>query len=34
MFKVTWTPKVCKVMALKAIIMGLGLLFDILLGFM
>ena len=28
-----WTPKVCKIMALMAIIMGLGLLFYILLGF-
>ena len=28
----TWTPKVCKIMALMAIIMGLGLLFYILLG--
>ena len=29
----TWTPKVCKIMAFMAIIMGLGLLFYILLGF-
>ena len=29
----TWTPKVSKLMALMAIIMGLGLLFYILLGF-
>ena len=29
----TWTPKVCKIMALMAIIMGLGLLVYILLGF-
>ena len=29
----TWTPNVCKIMALMAIIMGLGLLFHILLGF-
>ena len=29
----TWTPKVCKIMALMAFIMGLGLLFYILLGF-
>ena len=29
----TWTPKVCKIMALMAVIMGLGLLFYILLGF-
>ena len=29
----TWTPKVCKIMALMAIIMGLGLLFYILWGF-
>ena len=29
----TWTPKVCKIMAFKAIIKGLGLLFYILLGF-
>ena len=28
----TWTPKVCKIMAFMAIIMGLGLLFYILLG--
>ena len=28
----TWTPKVCKIMAFMAIIWGLGLLFDILLG--
>ena len=30
----TWTPKVCKIMALTmAVILGLGLLFNILLGF-
>ena len=29
----TWTPKVCKIMAFTAVIMGLGLLFCILLGF-
>ena len=29
----TWTPKVCKIMASMAIIMGLGLSFCILLGF-
>ena len=29
----TWTPKVCKIMAFMAIIMGLGLLFYIFLGF-
>ena len=29
----SWTPKVCRIMALTAIIMGLGLLFHILLGF-
>ena len=29
----TWTPKVCKIIAFMAIIMGLGLLFYILLGF-
>ena len=29
----TWTPKVCKIMAFMAIIMGLGQLFYILLGF-
>ena len=29
----TWTPKVCKIMAFRAVIMGLGLLFYILLGF-
>ena len=28
-----WTPKVCKIMVFMAIIMGLGLLFYILLGF-
>ena len=28
----TWTPKVCKIMALMAVIMGFGLLFYILLG--
>ena len=30
---VTWTPKVCKLMAFMAVIMGLGLLCYILLGF-
>ena len=30
---ITWTPKVCKLMALMAAIMGLGLLFYILFGF-
>ena len=29
----TWTPKVCKIMAFMAIIRGLGLFFYILLGF-
>ena len=29
----TWTPKVCKIMAPRAILKGLGLLFYILLGF-
>ena len=29
----TWTPKVCKIMALMAVVMGLGLLFYILLVF-
>ena len=29
----TWTPKVCKIMVLMAIILGVGLLFYILLGF-
>ena len=29
---ITWTPKVCKIMAFMAVIMGLGLLFYILLG--
>ena len=29
----SWTPKVCNIMAFMAIIMGLGLLFYILLGF-
>ena len=28
----TWTPKVCNIMAFMALIMGLGLLFYILLG--
>ena len=28
----TWTPKVCRIMACVAIIMGLGLLFFMLLG--
>ena len=28
----TWTPKVCKIMAFMAIIMGLGLLFYIIFG--
>ena len=28
----TWIPKVCKIMAFMAVIMGLGLLFYILLG--
>ena len=31
--RTTWTPKVCKIMAFMAIIMGLGPLFYILLGF-
>ena len=31
--KETWAPKVCNIMAFMAIIMGLGLLFYILLGF-
>ena len=30
---ITWTPKVCKIIAFMAITMGLGLLFYILLGF-
>ena len=30
---VTWTPNVCKIMAFTAVILGLGLLFCILLGF-
>ena len=30
---ISWTPKVCKIMAFMAIIMGLGLVFYILLGF-
>ena len=30
---ITWTPKVCKIMAFMIVIMGLGLLFYILLGF-
>ena len=29
----TWTPKVGEIMAFMAVIMGLGLLFNILLGF-
>ena len=29
----TWPPKVCKIIALMAVILGLGLLFYILLGF-
>ena len=29
----TWAPKVCKIVAFRAIIRGLGLLFYILLGF-
>ena len=29
----SWTPKVCQIMAFMAVIMGLGLLFYILLGF-
>ena len=29
----TWAPKVCKIMAFRAVIIGLGLLFYILLGF-
>ena len=29
----TWTPKVCKIMDFMAVIMGLGLLFYIPLGF-
>ena len=28
----TWTPKVCKMMALRLVIMGLGLLFHIFFG--
>ena len=32
LLRLTWTPKVCKIMAFMAIIMGLGLLFYILLG--
>ena len=31
--RLTWTPKVCKIMAFMAIIRALGLLFYILLGF-
>ena len=30
---IPWTPKVCKIVAFMAVIMGLGLLFYILLGF-
>ena len=29
---ITWTPKVCKIMASRAVIMGLGLLFYIFWG--
>ena len=29
----TWAPKVCKIMAFRAVIMGLGLLLCILLGY-
>ena len=29
----TWTPKVCRIMAFRVIIMGLRLLFYLLLGF-
>ena len=32
-FGTSWTPKVCKIMAFMAVIMGLGLLFYILWGF-
>ena len=32
-FRTTWTPKVCKIIAFVAVILGLGLLFYILLGF-
>ena len=32
-FKSAWAPKACKIMAFMAIIMGLGPLFYILLGF-
>ena len=32
-YSFTWTPKVCKIMAPRAILKGLGLLFYILLGF-
>ena len=28
----TWAPKVCKIMAFMAVVVGLGLLFYILLG--
>ena len=31
--QVTWTPKICKIMAFMAMIRGSGLLFYILLGF-
>ena len=30
---ITWTPKICNIMAFMAVIMGVGLLFYILLGF-
>ena len=30
---ITWTPKVCEIMALLVVIMGLGLLFYMLWGF-
>ena len=33
LFLVTWAPNLCRIMAFMAIIMGLGLIFYILLGF-
>ena len=32
LLRLTWTPKVCKIMAFMAIIRGFGLLFYLLLG--
>ena len=32
-FRSTWTPKVCEIMIFRTVIMGLGLLFYLRLGF-